>query len=159
MGNIFDDEDYMLWRLFAQTRNAIHKLRHKELMHYGLTPRKAAILLILLAEKDNVNSYKIAKWLILEHHSVSELINRMEKEGLVNRLHNQDNNGRSIRIRLTDKGLKAAEHASKAESFHAVMAILSDKERNQFISVLESLRNNALRELRITNRLPYPPLQ
>jgi len=158
MDDIFEDEDYMLWRLFTQTRNAIHKLRNKELLRYGLTSRKAAILLILQAvKKDDVNSYKIAKWLILEHHSVSELIKRMEKEGLVNRLHDQDNNGRSIRIRLTDKGVKAAEQAGKAESFHQVMAILSDKEREHFISTLKRLRNNALKELRITNKLPYPP--
>ena len=157
MGDIFDDEDYMLWRLFTQARNAIHKLRHKELLHYGLTPRKAGILLILLAAKDDVNSYKIAKWLILEHHSVSELINRMEKEGLVNKSQNNDNNGRSITIRLTDKGVKAAEQAGKVKSFHGVMAIIPDKERKQFISTLKSLRNHALRELRITNRLPYPP--
>lgn len=157
MDDIFEDEDYMLWRLFTQARNAIHKLRNKELLRYGLTSRKAAILLILQAVKNNdINSYKIAKWLILEHHSVSELINRMEKEGLVNKVQNQDNRG-SIRIRLTVKGMKAAEQAGKAESFHQVMAILSDKEREHFVSTLKRLRNNALRELRITNRLPYPP--
>ena len=80
----------------------------------------------------------------------------MEKEGLVNKVKNHDNRG-SIGIRLTVKGMEAAEQAGKAESFHQVMATLSDKEREHFSSTLKRLRNNALRELRITNRLPYPP--
>jgi len=156
MDNIFTDDDYMLWRLFTQARNAINKLRQKELLRYGLTPRKAAILLILLAAKDDVNPYRIAKWLVLEHHSVSELIDRMEKEGLVNKVRNHDNRS-SIRIQLTNKGVKAAEEAGKAESFHTVMDILSEKERSQFINVLKRLRDNALQELGIMNKLPYPP--
>ena len=156
MNNIFTDDDYMLWRLFTQARNATNKLRQRELLRYGLTPRKAAILLVLLAAKDDVNSYRIAKWLVLEHHSVSELIDRMEKEGLVNKVRNHDNR-RSIRIQLTDKGVNAAEQASKAESFHTVMAVLSEKDRRQFINVLKRLRDNALQELALTNTLPYPP--
>lgn len=156
MNNIFIDDDYMLMRLFSQVRNAIFKLRRKELLRYGLTPRKAAILLLLFAEKENVNPYKIAKWMLLEHHSVSELIDRMEKDGLIEKKRNSDDR-KTIGIQLTDKGVKAAEQAGKVESFRKVMAILSEEERTQFINVLKRLRDNTLQELGVNSKLPYPP--
>ena len=80
----------------------------------------------------------------------------MEKEGLINKVRNHDNK-RSIGIQLTEKGVKAAEQAVKAESFHTVTAVLSEKERKQFTNVLKRLRDNALQELGMTNKLPYPP--
>ena len=156
MNNIFVDDDYMLMRLFSQVRNAIHKLRRKELLRYGLSPRKAAILLLIFAEKENVNPYRIAKWMLLEHHSVSELLDRMEKDGLIEKIRHYDDR-KSIGLQLTKKGFKAAEQAGKVESFRKVMAVLSEEERKQFINVLKRLRDNALQELGVTSKLPYPP--
>jgi hypothetical protein len=46
---------------------------------------------------------------------------------------------------------------SKVESFRKVMAVLSEEERKQFINVLKRLRDNALQELGVTSKLPYPP--
>ena len=156
MTNIFDDEDYMLWRLFTQTRNAILKTRQKELSAYNLSHRQAGALLISHATEGEITPYKYAKWVVLERHTVSELLDRMEKQGLVRRIQNFDNR-KTIRFKLTEKGREAAELASRCESFHKVMSSLSAEQRQQLKEILKILRDNALKAIGIKSKLPFPP--
>lgn len=154
--NIFNDEDFALWRILNQTRNAIQKVRARELSRYNITPRKAAILLLIYATEGNINSYRIAKWLVLERHSISELIDRMEQQDLIKKVKSGDRR-KSIKLEITDKGRLVAEKAGKGEAIHTMMQILTQKERKQLTPILKRLRDRAFEELGITGQLPYPP--
>jgi len=144
--SIFDDEDYMTWILASQTRNAIRKLRQRELAEYGISPRQAGILLLSKAMEGEVTPYKFAKWEVIEHHTASEVVSRMEKKGLIKRL-SVPGTPKSVRLELTEKGREIAEHAGKAETFHKIFSCLSEKERKEYKSILAKLRRQALREL------------
>ena len=156
MVNIFDDKDYMLWRLFCQARNAIMKARQRELGTYNLSARQAGALLISDTTDGNVTPYQMARWKILERHSISELLARMEKQGLIRKVSNLDNR-KSVRVELTEKGSKAAQQAARCEAFHKIMSCLSTEQRQQFEATLKMLRDVALAEIGIKGKLPYPP--
>ena len=156
MDNIFDDKDYMLWRLFTQTRNAMMKARQKELAKYNLTARQAGALLISHATNGNVTPYQMAQWKVLERHSISELLDRMVKQGLIKKVSNLDNR-KSIRVELTEKGREALQGAARCESFHKIMSFISAEQRQQFEAILKILRDVALTEIGIKGKLPFPP--
>ena len=156
MEDIFSDEDYLLMRLISQTRHLIQKARLKELAPYKISPRKAATLMTIVASGGEVSAYKIAKWFILEPSSISLLLQRMDKEGLIKRIKTQDNR-RSYRLELTDKGSKVYNEVKSYESFRRAMAVLTKEQRKQLKSLLTILRDGVLKQLGIGVKLPFPP--
>jgi len=156
MEDIFRNEDYLLMRLIAQTRHAIQKARLKELAPFKISPRKAATLMTIVASGGEVSAYKIAKWFILEPSSISLLLQKMEKEGLVKRIKTQDKR-RSFRLKLTAKGNKVYDEVKTYESYHRAMTVLNKEQRKQLKSLLTILRDGILKQLGMGGRLPFPP--
>jgi hypothetical protein len=78
----FLDENYTLWRLLFQTRSALFKARQKRVgkyIHFNL----AAALVTIWARDGKVTPAILSRRLFLEPHTVSELVNRMEKKDLI----------------------------------------------------------------------------
>jgi len=156
MDNIFTDEDYQTWRLLAQAMNAMLKARQKELARYNISPRQAAVLQISEATSGQVTPYQIAKWVVREHHTILELVKRTERDGLVRRVERKGKKG-SVRITLTEKGIKTRRETMKFESLHRVFAVLSKEERQQLFSILKKLRDEALGQIGVSLKFPFPP--
>ncbi len=155
MKNRTEDQDYELWVLLAQTREAMFKARQKELKRYNLSPRQSAVLFIIQEIGDRVIPAEISRWLSREAHSVAEIINRMEKGGLLRKVKNLDRKN-LVGIELTEKGLKAYNQSMKRESIHKIVDALSDEERQQLRSMLKTLRNRALRAADKKLEVPFP---
>jgi len=147
-------EYYELWVLLAQTREAMYKARHKELTKYNLSPRQSAVLFIIKALGDGVAPVEISRYLFREHHSVTELLSRMEKEGLVRKVKDLDKKGR-VKIFLTPKGQQVYTHSMKRKSIKEIISCLSEEERQQLWSSLKKLRDNALK-MAAVRELPFP---
>ena len=156
MKGIFYDEDFLLWKLITQTRNAIVKARRRELAPYNFLTRQGTMLMIIKATGGMCTAYKIAQWSILEPHAISTLLQRTERDGLIRKIEKHDRK-RSYRIELTEKGRKAYNVVIKLESHHKCMATLSKEERKQLKVILRKLRGEALKQIGITAKLPYPP--
>lgn len=156
MDSIFEDGDYMLWRLFTQARNAMMKARARELSVYGLSPRQAGVLLIAAATEGNATPYKMARWKVLEPHSVQSAVDRMQKLGLVEKIQNADSRG-SMRVQLTDKGREAAAYGAKLQCIRSVFSCLSSGQREQLASILKIPRDSALSQLAVRRPMPYAP--
>ena len=107
MENIFEDRNYIIWRILSQTRNAMLKLRSKELALYGLTHRQAGILAIIGATNGDTNAYRIAKWVVLEPHTVSTFLNGMEAKGIIKKSAVNEGGRKTSKLELTDKGRDA----------------------------------------------------
>ncbi len=152
------DQNYNLWTLLAQTREAMFKAGQKELRRYNITGRKAAVLFIIQAIGYEATPAEIARWLFRESHTVSELLNRMEKQGLVRKVKDLDRKN-LVRVELTAKGQEARSLIMKREAIHRIMSSLSEKQRQQLTSLLRTLRDTALKELTIVRKIPFPPLQ
>ncbi len=157
MKNVLNEKNYLLWRLISQTRNAISKARQNELDAYGLSHPRASVLLISQITNGNVTSYKIAKWLILEPHTVSTMVNDMEKHGFLNKIAKKNGRRKSSKIVLTEKGIEAAEKASELNSIDNIMSGLSEKQYQQIYLILKILRDKAVKEIKFSGKLPFPP--
>lgn len=157
MKDFTEDKDYELWVLLTQAREAMYKARQHELRRYNLSPRQSAVLFIIRAIGDKVTPAEISRWLLRESHSVSEIISRMEKQGLLKKARDLDRKN-LVRIELTEKGSEAYNQAIKRESIHKIMPALSDEERRQFSSTLKTIRDRALKESGKEILVPFPPL-
>lgn len=148
-------EDYKLWVLLHQTKDAIHHNREKELALCGLSPIMAATLFIVQAIGDKATPAEIARWLFRQPHSVTGLLNRMVKEGLITKTKDLDKKN-LVRISITEKGKTAYEQSRNHESISRILSVLSGEEREQLRVSLDKLRKKALEELELEKKLPYP---
>ncbi len=150
----FSDEDYNLYRLLAQTRTLLSRVREKELYRYGILGRHAAALQAIQAIGDKATPAEVSRWLCREPHTISSLLGRMEEKGLIKKTKDLDKRN-LIRVTLTEKGLRAYEQTVKRESIHKLMSSLSRKEQQRLTSLLEKLRSKAMEKLGIEYRMPY----
>jgi DNA-binding MarR family transcriptional regulator len=146
------DEDYKLWLLLAQTRSAIFKVRHKKVGQY-LHPNQAAALVSIWMLEGQVTPALLARRLFLEPHTVSELIMRMEKKGLVSKTRDSKK-GNVVRVSITEKGREVCRQSVGLELIHGLMSKLSEEQRKQLRSCLTILFEEALKELDIEEEEP-----
>lgn len=148
------DQDYKLWWLIHQTRHMLSKARAKELRQYGLSGMQAAVLFAIEALGDKATPPAIARLIFRERNSVSDILSRMEKDGLLTK--SKDLPGKNlVRVTLTDKGKQLYNQSAKRESVKRIMSSLSEEQRQQLRSCLEVLRGKALEELGV-GKPPFP---
>ena len=138
-------EDYRLWLLLNKTRSAIFKLRHREVGRY-LPPNQAAALVTVWAFRGQVTPAELSRQLFLEPHSVSELIVRMEKKGLVTKRRDKKK-GNIVRLSITDKGRELCRQVMGENLIYRMMASLTSEQQEQLRSCLNTLFIASLEEL------------
>ena len=152
---VYEDRDYRLLKLITHTGDAVFRARKNELNEYGLSPRQAAVVVAIQAIGEKATSAEIARWLYREHHTVSGILNRMEKDGLVKKVRNRG--GKKLtRIVLTEKGRQAYNQSSKIEALHEIMSFISDEERQQLKACLEKIRDAAFKKIGMNHKPPFP---
>ena len=138
------DKYYDLWVLLADTKEAILKSRQRELIRYNITATQAAILFIIQAIGDQATPSEISRQIFRKPSTVTEILNRMEKQGLVKKV--KDLNRKNlVRVALTDKGREAYHLSSHRKSIRKIMSSLSPENRQQLRSFLQTLREEALK--------------
>ena len=150
------DRDYNLWVLLHQVSDIIFNAREAELQQYGFPATQAEVLFVIKAIGHKVTPAQISRMIFRRPHSVSGIIDRMVKAGLVKKtkdLHKKN----LIRVTLTAKGEEAYKQALKRKSIPKIMSALSEAERQKLKSLLETLRNKGLKELGIDpKKAPSP---
>ena len=150
------DEDYSLWALLGQAADATLRARQRELDRYGISAAQVAALFVIQAIGEKATPAEITRWLLRESHTVTELLSRMEREGLVTKTKDLERKN-MVRVSITEKGRQAYQQSTKRKSIHKVMSSLSEEERQQLRSYLERLRNKALGELTAERAKPPFP--
>ena len=137
----------MLWVLIAQTRDAILRARELEYARYGITNERRAVLAIIQTSGGRATPVDIARDLFRELHSVTEMLVRMEKDGLVTR---HKGTGRSkIEVSLTEKGLDVFDQSFHNETDTKIFSALTKKQRERLSQYLWKLRGRTLEHLGI----------
>ena len=152
---LFRDQDYNLWVLLHQVRGLIFRARETELNQYGITTMQAAVLFVLEALGGKSTPTEISKWLIREPNSVSSILVRMEKEGLLSKAKDLEKKSQ-VNVELTEKGRRAYSQSEKRESIREIMSCLSKEERRQLRSLLEKLREKALQSSTPVRKINFP---
>lgn len=150
------DQDYNLWVLLRQTRETMVKARERELEKVGISSIQAAVLFTIQAIGAEATPAEISRRLVREPHSVSGLLNRMEKQGTIRRIRDLPRRN-MIRVEMTDKGREAYEQSTQRLSMHETMSALSDEDKKHLWDYLEKLRDKAMKLAGIGHELPFPP--
>jgi DNA-binding MarR family transcriptional regulator len=145
--NAARDRDYELWGLLNQASHAMERAREDELRPLGLSMMHAAVLYIVKVATDPVTPAQISRWLFREPHSVSGLLQRMEKQGLVKRAKDLERKN-VIRVTLTEQGEEAYRRSTEMKPIHRIMSHLSPEENDSLRASLKTLRDKALQEHR-----------
>ena len=145
-----------LWALLSQASNAMSRVADSELSQVGISMMQAAVLVFVKNSKEPVIPAHISRWLFREPHTVSQLLMRMEKQGLVKRTKDLDRRNQ-VRITLTEKGEKAYQKQIEMRSIGKILSTLSPEECDKLGARLKKLRDEAVKELDSRPReLPFP---
>ena len=145
-----EDEDFIAIWLLSTTREIVSKARNRELasLNVDATAEQAGILFCVKASQEPPTPAAIARCLLKESQTVSDLLKRMQKRGLLEKSVDPDKRN-WVRIALTQKGEEAFKRSIEREVYHRFMSVLSSQERGQLISILVKLRDKVLEEMRM----------
>lgn len=152
---LISEHKYILETLIQQVRDLLVKAKNNDLSQYGITVRQLAVLDIVNITGNKATPSEIAMRLLRQPHSISSLLIRMEKQGLVNRAANPEMKS-SVNITLTKKGKQILKESMSTDVTREIISCLSEPELQQLIVSLKKIRNRALDKLTETNRLLFP---
>ncbi len=151
----FSDPSLTSWALLRQTWAVMDKLAETRLAKVGLTPEKIAVLWACKEHPGPLIPAEIARFVSRESQSVTGLLNRMEREGLVTRIPKRK--GKPFtEIKLTPKGEEVCEkgRAVLKKVIDDQMSTLQKNELDQLDKRLKSLRQQAVDNLHLELTLP-----
>jgi len=150
------DKDYNLWVLLHQTTDAALRARQKELDQFDISVIEVGVLVVIQAIGERATPSEISRRIFREPHTVSALLNRMEKKGLLTKTQDLDRKN-MVRVSITEKGRQAYDKSTRRKSIYRIISSLSEEERQQLRSCLEKLRNKAFKELTVEHKPPPLP--
>ena len=153
--DVVTDPDYELWVLLHQACDAMNRARENELRQVGLSGVQAAVLFIVKAMKVPATPGEISRWLFRKPHTVSGLLYRMEKQGLVRKVKDLERKT-LVRVVITERGEEAYQGSTEMKVIHKMLSCLPPKERDNLRAYVTTLRNKALGECGVGYRLPFP---
>jgi DNA-binding MarR family transcriptional regulator len=149
------DIDRRLIILLRTTSDVVLKARNRELRKYGISLEEWGVLNIAQLIGETATPAEIARWLFREHHSVTSLLNRMVKKGLIKRTKDLERKN-LVRVNLTELGHKTYLAARKARVHEQIASNLSIEDRKQLIRYLYEIRAGAQNILGIEYTPPFP---
>jgi DNA-binding MarR family transcriptional regulator len=152
---VYTDQNYILWILLYQARDAILKVRDNELNKYGLTVAEFSTLHVINIIGDEVTPAMISKCMLRQHHSVTALLKRMEKKWLISMTKNIKRKNTWI-VSLTEKGKESFRKSYTRDSLTSVMSVLMEDEKSRLVEYLTKLRDKAIR-YSTTLQVQLPP--
>jgi len=148
-GSLSPDEELEFWGLLNQLRDAMIRLRDREIRALGITSMQGGVLWVLRAlEKEGIPATpaEISRRLFRQPPTTLALLNRMVKLGLITTENVEGR--RQVLVALTDKGRDTYRaFATKREVIPRVIGSLPAEERLQLRSSLAKLRQKAREEM------------
>jgi len=138
--------DHVVWSVLRNAGHVMKRVRDRELSRYGLTTRQAGILRHVYVLGERATPTAIARTTYREPTTVSAILTRMEKQGLVRRVKDRRKKN-EVRICLTSKGEQARVDAARRESVKRIMSRLSPETRLQLLRGLRQFQRSLLEEL------------
>ena len=135
------EEDFKLWKFLGHTSYVISRLRDIELAQCGLTAEQAYVLDILEVNGGVTTIGQIVDMTLRPHNTVSTLIARMAKKGLLKKKKNMTDK-RTYEIIITEDGKDLFQKITR-QSIVAAFSILSKDEKKTLGATLARLLDRA----------------
>jgi DNA-binding MarR family transcriptional regulator len=137
----YQDKKLDIWVLLENVNYTVRRGREKELSQFGFTLIQASVLRLLRQNPAGLGLNEIASFINREQNSVSSLISRMQKKGLVEKIKNSKKSG--ITIRITRKGRQQYSETLDKTFLTAIVYALSEEEQEQFQFYLQKIKVKA----------------
>lgn len=148
-----DKKQYKLWVLLRQVGHLMTEIRKEDLSPFGMTPAQNATLRSIAHLGEKATPAEIARWLMRKPHTITHLLNRMEKCGQVKKVHDLARKNQ-VRVILTEKGKQDYNATKKAEYVHPILDFMNDEEREIMETCLNEIRIKLLKERGMASRPP-----
>jgi len=137
-------KELQLLALLGTTLNALLKARRKELETSGITIAQSWVLWGLKVRGEPLTVAEISQFIDRSHLTTSQLLKRMERDGLIVRKKGTQSNG-PVQIMTTKKGKEILHHAYERHNLlDEIAASLSPNELRNLSSYLRKLRESAI---------------
>jgi DNA-binding MarR family transcriptional regulator len=127
--------NFDLWCSFFLAQNAMSRIRNLELAGIGVTPEQSGALHLLYKNGSSTIGEMATTWL-RQRNSVSTLMERMAKQGLVKKI--KIPRQRDLEIQITPKGREMHDRIRQytGQVFESVFTQFSEKDRQDFLRCL-----------------------
>ena len=134
-----------LWFITHRTRDVLRNCEDKVFGKYGLTAEQYGVLAVMKVLGGSVRVTDLARGLGRSANSVSMIVDRMVKAGLVRRERDRGDR-RTVRVSVTNKGEVAFRPATVAglELIREITSPLSYEDKRTFVSLHEVVKHKAL---------------
>jgi len=138
----FQNVDKAAWVLLRQVYSLLLKCQDQVFGEYELTTEQHTLLMAAKNIDGPVRITDISRWLDRTPNSVSMLVDRMVKAGLVKRVRDRKDR-RTVFVSMTAKAEKAYAPATAAGwlLIQEILSPLSNEDKRTLIRLLELLRN------------------
>jgi DNA-binding MarR family transcriptional regulator len=147
------DPEFQLWRILDHTRFMIARAREKELAKFGLTPEQSHVLDILVSKGGSITINEIVAVTQRQHHSISTLVTRMVRQGLVTKKKDPDDLRKWV-VSITASGERVFRDLTR-DAIHRIISCLPEKNRATFKQDLLCLLKRAYEVLGLTEASIY----
>lgn len=138
----FLDHNYNLVMLLGLTLAAIGKALQQQARTSGLTASEYELLILVKELGDRAIPAELSRILLRRPPSITTLLNRMEKRGLVKRKAHPDNKKKKI-VAMTQKGQQALEVAGQRDALDDIIRTMSSEKYARLWDLLEELKGRA----------------
>jgi DNA-binding MarR family transcriptional regulator len=137
-----------LWFLSHRTHELLRRCEDQVYGEYNLTTEHYTVLAIIKYLDDPVRITDVARWSGRSTNSVSMIIDRMVKAGLVRRVRDRKDR-RTVFVTITSKAENALEPATRAglEFIREILSPLSHEDKRTFVNLHEVVKRKALEYL------------
>ncbi len=142
--------------LLRRTEETIQNARQEELRKYKITPENAAVLHIISDLGGSAKPLELSRWLSRKQHTVHELLDRMEKAHLVEKL-SDPSRKKGVQFVLTDQGKALLKITRQLKGPRKIFSALSETELDQLAIFLGKLLNQARKEIGAKDDLVLGP--
>ena len=148
-----NDPRIKLHALLDSTRETIQKAVKMELAQYQMSQSQVKVMHMLAQSEEGLTPGQLSESAIRELNSITTLINRMQKKGLVTKV-KKDGDHKTYVV-LTDKGFDIYNNTVTERSITLIFDTLSDEEKSQLTSLLSKLQTKARNLLGLDYKPPF----
>ena len=132
--------------LLHRVRDLLFRCHDRVVGEFSLTAEQYSVLVAIAFLDDPVRATDIGRWMDRKVNSISMIVDRMVKAGLVSRERDLPDR-REVRLAITKQGEKALKAANPKVSHlvEEILSSLSNGDTRTLIGILETLRDRAAR--------------